>query len=102
LTGVGSSLKSKKLTPRFIGPYQIIDKVGEVAYRIVLLPLLSNLHSVFHVSQLRKYVYDPLHMIEVDDLQERDNLTVETVSLMIEDREVKRLRGKKVVLVKLI
>ena len=57
---------------------------------------------MFHVSQLRKYVYDPLHVIEVDDLQVRDNLTVETVSLRIEDREVRWLRGKEVVLVKVI
>jgi len=65
-----------------------------VAYRIVLLSLLSNLHIVFHVSQLRRYVYDQSHVIQVDDLEVIDNLTVETVSLRIEDREVKRLRGK--------
>ena len=54
MTGVGHALKSRKLTPRFIGLYRIIERVGEVAYRIAL----SNLHSVFHVSQLRKYVDD--------------------------------------------
>jgi hypothetical protein len=63
-------------------------------YQIALSPSLSNLHSVFHVSQLWKYVYDPSHVIQVDDLEVMDNLTVETVPLRIEDREVKRLRGK--------
>ena len=56
VTGVGRALKSKKLTPRFIGPYQISKKIGTVAYRVGLPPHLSNLHDVFHVSQLRKYV----------------------------------------------
>ena len=54
MTGVGRALKSKKLTPNFIGPYQISERVGTVAYRVSLPPHLSNLHEVFHVSQLRK------------------------------------------------
>ena len=47
-------------------------------YQIALPPSLSNLHDVFHVSQLRKYVYDESHVIQVDELEVRDNLTVET------------------------
>ena len=46
-TGVGRALKSNKLTPYFNGLYQIIEKIGEVAYRIALPPSLSNLHNVF-------------------------------------------------------
>ena len=93
-TGVGRALKSKKLTPCFIGPYQIIERVREMAYQIALPPSLSNLHSLFYVSQLWKYVYDPSHVLQVDDLQVRDNLTVETMLLRIEEQEVKGLRGK--------
>ena len=52
MTGVGRALKSKKLTSRFIGPYQISERVGNVAYRVALPPNRSNLHDVFHVSQL--------------------------------------------------
>ena len=52
MTGVGRALKSKKLTSHFIGPYQITERVGNVAYRVDLLPNLLNLHDVFHVSQL--------------------------------------------------
>ena len=62
--GVGRTLKIKKLTPRFIGPYQILNKVGPVAYRVALPPNLSNLHDVFHVSQLKKYIPDPSHVIQ--------------------------------------
>ena len=53
MTGIGRAMKSKKLTPRFIGPFQILQRVGPVAYRIALPPFLSKLHDVFHVSQLR-------------------------------------------------
>jgi hypothetical protein len=90
VTGVGRALKCRKLTPRFVRPFEIIEKVRVVAYQIALPPSLSNLHDVFHVSQLRKYVYDASHVIQVDDLEVRDNLTVETWPVRIEDREVKR------------
>jgi hypothetical protein len=49
-TVVGRAMKTKKLQPRFIGPYQILRKVGTVAYQLALPPHLSNLHDVFHVS----------------------------------------------------
>jgi hypothetical protein len=101
-TGIGRALRSKKLTPRFIGPYEILGRVGEVAYRIALPPSLSNLHNVFHISQLRKYVPDSTHVIEVDDIQVRENLTVETIPLRIEGREVKKLRNKEIASVKVV
>jgi hypothetical protein len=72
------ALKCRKLRHRFVGPFEIVEKVGVVAYRIALPPLLLNLHDVFDVSLLRKYVYDVSHMIQVDDLEVRDNLTIET------------------------
>src|ERR1043165_6074948 len=100
MTGIGRALKSKKLTPRFIDPFQITKKVGRVAYQIALPPSLANLHDVFHVSQLRKYIVDPSHEIQVDDIQVRDNLTVETLPMRIEDRKLKQLRGKEITLVK--
>ena len=73
---VGRALKSKKLTPCYISPYQISDRVGNVSYRVALPPNLLNLHDVFHVSQLQKYISDPSHMIHMDDVQVRDNLIV--------------------------
>jgi len=65
--------KCRKLTPRFVALFEIVDKVGVVAYQIALPPSLLNLHDVFHVSQLCKYVYDASHVIQVDDLEVRDN-----------------------------
>ena len=101
-TGVGRALKSKKLTPKFIGPYQISARIGPVAYRIALPPILSNIHDVFHVSQLRKYLADPSHVIEPDTIQLKDNLSFEVPPVRIDDRKIKRLRTKDVSLVKVI
>jgi len=61
--GVGRALKSKILTPKFIGPYKILRRIGHVAYEIALPLPLANIHNIFHVSQLRKYVPDPSHKI---------------------------------------
>nr|KYP53930.1 Retrotransposable element Tf2 [Cajanus cajan] len=101
-TSIGRVMKSKKLTSRFIGPYQILKKIGLVAYQISLPPFLSNLHNVFHVSQLRKYISDPSHVIMSDTVQLKDNLTYETTLVQIADKRIKQLRGKKISLVKVI
>lgn len=102
MAGVGHALKSKKLTPCFIGLYQISQRVRTIAYRIALPPSLANLHDVFHVSQLQKYIPEPSHVIQMDDVHVRDNLIVEALPLRITDREVKKLRGKKIALVKVV
>ena len=54
--------KKGKLAPRYIGPFEIRSRVGDVAYRLVLPPELSRIHLVLHVSMLRKYIYDPSHV----------------------------------------
>ena len=73
-----------------------------MAYQIVLPPSLSNLHNVFHVSQLYKYIHDPSHVIEFDDVQVKENLTYETLPLRIKDRWTENLRRKEIPLVKVI
>uniref|UniRef100_A0A3Q7YC74 Uncharacterized protein LOC113785044 n=2 Tax=Cicer arietinum TaxID=3827 RepID=A0A3Q7YC74_CICAR len=92
----------QKLTPRFIGPYQILKPDSNVAYQIALPPSLSNLHSVFHVSQLCNYIFDPSHVIESNKVQIKENLTFETLPLRIEDQKTKELRGKTISLVKVV
>ena len=100
VTGVGRALKSRKLTPKYLGPYQILKKIGPVAYHIALPPSLSNLHPVFHVSQLRRYNPDPSHILAVDEVQVKDNLTYKAQPKKITDRRMKSLRGKEIALVK--
>ena len=56
--------KREKLSPRFIGPFEILERVGTVAYRLDLSPNMSGVHEVFHVSMLRKYTPDPAQVVE--------------------------------------
>ncbi|XP_058784203.1 uncharacterized protein LOC131658973 [Vicia villosa] len=93
--------------PRFTSNFwkslqQISNRIGKVAYRVALPPNIANLHDVFHMSQLRKYVSDPSHVIQVDDVHVRDNLTVETMHVRIVNRDMKVLRGKEIALVKVV
>jgi len=101
-TGVGRVLKSKKLTPRFIGSYQITRRIGTMVYEIALPSHLANLHNIFHVSQLRKYIPDPSHVLEADDIQGREDLTVEAGPVQILDSQIKQLRGKEIRTVKVL
>ena len=55
--------KRGKLSPHYIGPYEIMERIGPLAYRLALTPELSRIHDDFHVSMLRKYVYDPSHVL---------------------------------------
>ena len=56
--------KRGKLSPRFIGPFEILERIGTVAYRLALPPSMSGVHEVFHVSMLRKYTPDPAHVVD--------------------------------------
>ncbi len=91
-----------KLRPRFVGPFEIVERIGPVAYRVALPPHLSGVHDVFHVAVLRKYLHDPSHVVDYRDLQIEANLTYEEQPVEILDREVRKLRSKEVALVKVL
>ena len=101
-TGVGRVLKSRKLTPRFIGPYQITWRIGPATYEIALPLHVANFHNVFHLSQLRKYVTSPDHVLEADDVHVREDLTIPVGPVRILDSQVKHLRGKEIKTVKVL
>ena len=61
--------KRDKLSPRFIGPFEILERVGIVAYRLALLPSMSGVHEVFHVSILRRYTLDPAHVVDWGEIE---------------------------------
>ena len=88
--------------PRFIGPYEVIEKVGLVAYRLALPPELEKIHNVFHVSMLRRYRSDPLHVVSSETIELRPDLTYEEEPVEILAREVKELRKKRIPLVKVL
>lgn len=100
--GIAQAIKTRKLTPRFIGPFQIQRRIRPVAYHIALPPNLSNLQDVFHVSQLRKYYPDPSHVIEPESVELRDNLEYEALPFKILDYRIKELRGKQIPLVRVL
>ena len=69
--------KKGKLSPRFIGPFEILGKVGNIAYSRALPPSFSNVHNIFHVSLLRKYVSDLSHVLSHEPLNMKQDLTYE-------------------------
>jgi hypothetical protein len=82
------------LSPRFIGPFRIQEKIGPVAYRLVLPPHLHKTHNVFHVSVLRHYVADESHKLNWKELQVSDVGTLTVEPLCILDRRVRQLRNR--------
>ncbi|XP_047949136.1 uncharacterized protein LOC125194967 [Salvia hispanica] len=90
-----------KLKPRFIVPYEILEGVGPVAYRLALPPILGNVHNVFHVLQLRKYVFDPNHVIRYEEVAINPDLSYEEQPQMILDRKVQTSRNKSTAFVKI-
>nr|GEU62402.1 putative reverse transcriptase domain-containing protein [Tanacetum cinerariifolium] len=92
--------KRGKLNPRYIGPFKIIARVGTVAYRLELLEQLSRVHSMFHVSKLKKYMGDESLAILLDEIQVTDKLNFIKEPVKIMDREVKRLRQSRIPVVK--
>ena len=94
--------KRGKLNPRLIGPYDIVSKVGLVAYRLKLPPELSRIHITFHVSMLRKYISDPSHVLREQLVHLKENLTYEETLVQIVDRKEQVLRSKVIPLVKVL
>ena len=91
-----------KLSPRYIGPFEILQRIGEVAYRLALPPQLSGVHNVFHVSLLKKYIPDASHALKWEELKLDEDATFEERPVRILDRREKKLRGKTITLVRVL
>ncbi|GJT80106.1 putative nucleotidyltransferase, ribonuclease H [Tanacetum coccineum] len=91
-----------KLSPRFIGPFEILERVGEVSYRLALPPQLSHVHNVFHVSLLRGYKYHHLHVVSYPFGQIREDLSYTEEPESILDRQVRVMRKKTIPFVKIL
>ena len=94
--------KRSKLSPRYKGPYEIVSKVGPVAYKLKLPLDLSRIHDTFHVSMLRKYIPDSSHVLREQPVQLKENLTYEETHVQIVDRKEQVLRSKVIPLVKVL
>ncbi|XP_010506891.1 PREDICTED: uncharacterized protein LOC104783430 [Camelina sativa] len=100
--GKGRFTKRKKLSPRYVGPYKVLERVGAVAYKLELPPKLDAFHKVFHVSQLRKCLREEDEVVEDVPAELQENLTVEATPIRIIDRMVKEMRRKKMNMVKIL
>ena len=94
--------KQGKLSPRDIGPFEVLERVGIVAYQLALPPSLSSVHEVFQVSMLWKYTPDPTHIVDWGELVVDADGTVEEGPVRIMDSQEQVLRGKIMRLVKVL
>ena len=94
--------KRGKLSPRFIGPFEILERVGTVAYRLALPPSMSGVHEVFHVSMLRKYTPDPAYVVDWGQIGVDTDETFEEGPVCILDSRDQVLRRKTVRLVRVL
>ena len=77
--------KRGKLSPRYIGPFEIFERMGIVAYQLALPPSLSSVHEVFHISMLRKYTQDPANVVNWRGIVVDTNGTFEEGPVLIMD-----------------
>ncbi|GKD05573.1 reverse transcriptase domain-containing protein [Tanacetum coccineum] len=92
--------KRGKLNPKYVGPFKVLEKVGEVAYKLELPEELSRVHNTFHVSNLKKCHADEPLAVPLDGLHFDDKLQFVEEPIEITDREVKRLKRSRIPLVK--
>jgi hypothetical protein len=84
--------KGVKLSPRFVGPFKIVEKKGPMAYQLPLPDSLRRMHDVFHVSVLRHYISDPTHVIHMISLQVSDEGALTTEPICILDHFIQHIR----------
>ena len=94
--------KHEKLSPRFIRPLEIIERIGAVAYRLALSPSMSGVHEAFHVSMLRRYTLDPAHVVDWGQIEVDTDGTFEEGPVYIVDSRDQVLRRKTVRLVRVL
>ena len=94
--------KQGKLSPRFFGPFEILERVGTVAYRLALPPTMSGVHEVFYVSMLRRYTLDPAHVVDWGEIEVDTDETFEEGPVCILNSRDQVLRCKTVRLVRVL
>ena len=100
MKGVMRFGKRGKLSPRYIGTFEVLKRVGEVAYELALPPGLSGVHPVFHVSMLKRYHGDGNYIIRWDSVLLDGNLSYEEEPFAILDREIRKLRSREIASIK--
>ncbi|WMV10055.1 hypothetical protein MTR67_003440 [Solanum verrucosum] len=94
--------KKGKLRPRYIGPYRISKRMGNVAYELEIPQELATVHPVFHISVWKKCMGDPSLIVPTEDIKIKDSLSYEEIPVQILNRRVRKLRTKEVASVKVL
>ena len=84
----------EKLAPHYIGPYKVLERCGSVAYHIQLLDILSTVHNIFHVSQLKKCLQVPTEVVEIEGLPLKPDLSYVEHPVKILDEKERVTRNK--------
>ena len=92
MRGVHQFVVRGKLAPRYVGPYKILERCGSVAYRLQLLDILSAVHNVFHVYQLKKCLRVPDEVVEIEGLPPQPDLSYieHPVKILVEKERITR------------
>ena len=88
--------KGSKLAPRFVGPFEILERIGPVAYRLALPPSLSRIQDVFHVTSLRMYICDASHVIDWGSMQVAPDGQLSLEPIRVLARRTLQLQGREV------
>jgi len=102
MKGIMWFTKKGKWNLRYVGPYRIIQRIGQVAYKLELPPEISLVHPVFHVSVLKKVFGDSSLIIPVETIEVNEELTYEEIPVTFLDRKVRKLRNKEIASVKVL
>ena len=100
--GVVWFVKRGKLSPRFIRPFEILERVGTIVYQLALPPSMSGVHEVFHVFMLRRYTPDPAHVVDWGEIEVDTDGTFEEGLVCILDSRDQVLRRKTVRLLRVL
>ncbi|XP_070002217.1 uncharacterized protein [Nicotiana sylvestris] len=102
MKGIMRFVKKGKLCLRYVRPYEIIQRIGQVAYKIELPPEMSLVRPIFHVSMLKKVVGYPSTIVPVESIKVNEELSYEEIPVAILDRQVQKLRNKEIASVKVL
>ncbi|PKU60670.1 hypothetical protein MA16_Dca020443 [Dendrobium catenatum] len=100
MKGVSRFGRVSKLSPRYVGPFEILEKIGKSAYRLLLSDQMSEMHNVFHVSSLKKWISDSGKKLSADEVEIQENLRYKEEPELILAYDVRKLRNKQIPMVK--